>query len=208
MTQKYTSITISVLVMMVAYISYVTAIDYVHDRGQKYYSDKNITLPDIGFDNVSDKRDNNLLYDIKETINVLYLITFLMLACKSSTAISEFLLTSGVILFIKNILFSSTILPDPSKKCKKYNPSKFCSGSCYDLVISSHATLLFVSLFVLLKNNLVSEYLLFFVFVPMITSVLYIIISLRQHYTIDIINAAILSYFVHYYVSNELINAD
>ena len=110
----------------------------------------------------------------------------------------------GIILFLKNILFISTILPDPSQRCSKFCLSKLYKGSCYDLHISTHSTLLFVSIFVIINNKVYSgDGLVVALLANLI--IIYLILSLRQHYTIDIVNALAYSFLVDSFVNSKII---
>jgi hypothetical protein len=194
---------INILILIILVIaSYFAAMHFAYDEGKKHYSDNDITLPDIGFRVLKDKRSSNKMYDIKESIFITYLILFIFLIRENKTALYEFALSVLIILFLKNILFVSTILPDPSKRCQRASLSKLHKGGCYDLVISSHCVLLFVSLFVILKHcNYNTLTISTVIGIQML--IIYCILALRQHYTTDILNAFFYSFLVCKWVQND-----
>jgi len=190
--------------MILVFISYLFATSNAYKNGKVYYNEKNIVLPDLGFNFIKDMRNNMCLYKIKEILCLSYLIIFLISIYGNNKAIFEYFISIGIILLFKNILFTATILPDPSQKCSNFSIFKPYKGSCYDLIISTHAVLLFVSLFVIFSNKLYST---IYSILSVITNIIiiYLILALRQHYTIDILNALAYSFLVYYFVSNKII---
>jgi hypothetical protein len=190
-----------ILLIFFVILTYYYATDYVYEIGKEHYDENFIVLPDAGFKNVSDKRSIKELYTFKECINFAFLIAFVWLALKNGNALMDYGIIIIIILFIKNILFSSTILPDPSGKCKKFSFNNLYKGSCHDLIISTHCTLSFVAFLIILKYEIGGH-----IFAIMSGAynilLIYLILSLRQHYTIDIINAMLYGFFVTYFVTN------
>lgn len=192
-----------IIVIILVLVSYITATDMAYDKGKEKFKENEV-LPDLGFELIKDRRSNEYLYKVKEIINAIYLIVFILSIIGNKRAIYEYVITVGIILFLKNILFVSTILPDPSQKCTKFCLSKLYKGSCYDLHISTHSTLLFSSIFVLINNKIYDgDNLMAAIFVNFL--IVYIILALRQHYTIDIVNAGAYSFFVNSFVNNSII---
>lgn len=195
-------IIICIIILVLA--SYIIATQFSYNVGKNYYSDNNFVLPDLGFNIINDMRNYTSLYKIKETLCLLYIIIFFSLIYSNKKALYEYIITIGLILLLKNILFSCTILPDPSQKCSIFSLSNFTKGSCYDLIISSHSVLLFTSLFVLGFNSIITPIGLILCLLVTIL-IIYFIFALRQHYTIDIINALVYSFLVFYFTSNAIV---
>jgi membrane-associated phospholipid phosphatase len=191
------------IIILLMISSYYFATNITYNEGKCYYENNDIVLPDMGFKITDDKRDINSIYKIKELMHTLYVGFFIISIFGNKKALYEYLITCSVILFLKNILFVSTILPDPSQKCSKFNLSMPHKGSCYDLVVSSHCILMFVSLFVIMKYELFNK-LIMSGCLLVNALVIYFILSLRQHYTMDIINAFAYSYLINYWVSSEI----
>lgn len=193
-----------IIILILVFACYLMATNVAYTNGKEYYGSTNFVLPDIGFNLINDQRDSPILYKVKELLCIGFLIIFLISIYGNKKAIYEYFITIGIILFLKNILFSATTLPDPSQKCNKFNIFSPHKGSCYDLIISTHTTLIFVALLVIVINHLYSLSNTFMVvFINVI--IMYLIIALRQHYTIDIINALVYGFLIHHIVSNEIV---
>lgn len=190
---------------MLVFITYIISTKIAYSKGKELYSNNDIILPDLGFAIIKNLTGELWLYKFKEILFASYIILFFILIYGNSKALYEFILTCGIILLLKNFLFISTILPDPSQKCSLFSLSNFMKGSCYDLVISSHSTILFVSFLVMFYNNIFNIYTLIISIIVILT-IIYLIIALRQHYTLDIINALGYSFFVYYFVSKAIVN--
>jgi len=194
-----------ILLISIVVLAYYYITDVVFDLGKKCYGDDYVVLPDIGFRWIDDKRNNKNLYTIKELMNFAFLIAFICLTWSNNTAhsaITEYIIIVAIVLFIKNILFGSTVLPDPSQKCQKFSLKNPHKGSCHDLVISTHCTLSFVAFLLTLKYGIGGN--IFAVIGGVYNMILiYLILSLRQHYTIDIINAILYSSLITWIVTKS-----
>lgn len=195
---------IIIYIILLLFITYILSVNYVYDKGFNAFNNNKIVLPDLGFNLINNLTNNIWLYNFKEILFGLYILYFIILINNNYKLIKEFIITCGIILIIKNILFTSTILPDPSQKCTLFNLYNFIKGSCYDLIISSHSVLLFVSLLIIINNKLLDFYKLLTCII-VIFIILFLIIGLRQHYTLDIFNSSFYSIFVYYFVSNKII---
>jgi hypothetical protein len=188
-------------------LGYFYATEYVYNAGSEHYKDNDIVLADIGFTMVSDKRDSEELYKMKELAHILYLILFIYMSCDNKHALAEFAISCAIVLLTKNVLFASTILPDPSQKCEKFKLSKAHNGSCHDLVISTHCTLSIISFYTIIRHGIGGNIFAWFSGSYNLW-LIYSILSLRQHYTMDILNAIIYGFFVNSYVSNKISKLD
>ena len=87
-----------------------------------------------------------------------------------------------MILIIRSILISVTILPGHSK-CENSNYSISYLGGCYDKILSGHTSLVFLASLLLNKYKLLSLHSL--ILINLLNSIL--LLSTRAHYTIDIL---------------------
>jgi hypothetical protein len=104
--------------------------------------------------------------------------------------LSEFFLKHGSLMFLRGILFTSTLLPDSSQMCHLSNHF----GGCFDLMFSGHSTITFLCTLLLVKHFPLSKFLKQTLFVNVfLTSIL--IILCRNHYTVDVVISLVLTYF-------------
>ncbi len=190
------------LLAVVAFIIYILACNMVYDIGHSHYK-SNTNILDIGYKFITDKRSNYTLYAVKEGISIILFILFGIFLCMSEKKLLyEYIITFLIVWIIKSILFSCTILPDPSNQCQKYNIFEPHKGSCHDLIISSHSAFLFIFLIIVFKYDLFPH--MKYGLLALILFILYSIISLRQHYTMDIVHAFFYSLFVNFAVGHYL----
>lgn len=184
--------------------------NYKNNRFLTYYSDKNYSeLYDLGFNNIK-----IIYYNFLDDILVMLP---LILCIYYKINFSEFLFMLTMIYLLREITTSVTLLP-PTPYCinkskERNNSSKIItqiSGACNETIFSGHTSLMLLAfLFVLpkIKNNYIKIIIYFY---AIFTSI--VIISLRSHYTIDIILAWIIcilfyvSYFGNKIVKKLLIN--
>lgn len=131
---------------------------------------------------------------IPEILHFIPILTLLSntIYYKHIECLKKFLLTHGILMFIRAISFSATLLPDSSGMCQMSNHL----GGCFDLLFSGHSTIM------LLCCLLATEYfsfakkwkLLLFANTG-ITS--FLIILCRNHYTIDVLYSILMTYFVY-----------
>lgn len=97
----------------------------------------------------------------------------------------DFLIIYFLALVILKILSLSTVLPDCSKKCHiKHNGVYQIFGQCNAYIMSGHFTALLLMLYLI--HPYISKTLLF-TFIAIATTYAFFIVSVRNHYTIDII---------------------
>ena len=184
--------------------------NYKNVKFLTYYKDKNYKeLYDSGFNNIS-----MIYYNFLDDILV---VLPLILCVYYKIDFSEFLFILTIIYIIREVTTSVTLLP-PTPYCivkskersKKSKLITHISGACNETIFSGHVSLMILSfLFVLpkIQNNIIK--LLIYLY-SIITSI--VIISLRSHYTIDIILAWIIcilfyiSYFGNKIVKKLLLN--
>jgi hypothetical protein len=109
----------------------------------------------------------------------------------SVSALISFFLKHGVLMLLRGMLFTSTLLPDSSQMCSISTHI----GSCFDLIFSGHTTIMY------LCTHIINEY---FYISRTVYSLLHLnnlitsffIITCRNHYTIDVLIAMIMTHFV------------
>lgn len=159
----------------------------------------NMKLHDI-LHNIKIKKNMNILNKLNEYVPLI-LMSFYFLLCiyhQQINLISYFLISVSIISLIKFLLNISTILPDSSRKCTL----KLLNGSCNDLLCSGHYSKVLLIYLLINKFNLLNishQNIIFLIvvsygFVPIIT---------KNHYTIDILVAIIVTLLVTKYIPNK-----
>lgn len=189
------------LLIIIITLLYKLTTDIIYQEGYPYYKDKDVILPDMGFKLIRNYQHISLVYKIKEFFTFIIICFFIISNLTNNEIIKEYLINVLVLQIIRISLFTSTILPDPSKKCSCVNLLKLGDGGCYDLVISGHCILLFPIIWIVLQKKLYNSYIRYIIiFINFI--IVYLMLSLRQHYTIDIINALFYSFLINSFIKN------
>ena len=159
----------------------------------------NMKLYDI-LHNIKIKKNMNILNKINEFVPIIFMIFYFLLCIyhQKINLISYFLISISIISLIKFILNLSTILPDSSKKCSL----KLLNGACNDLLCSGHYSRVLLVYLLINKFNLLEisyQMIIFFIvisyaFVPIIT---------KNHYSIDILVAIVVTVLVTKYIPNK-----
>lgn len=99
-----------------------------------------------------------------------------------------------VILLVRALTISTTILPKTSSRCNKRNEtSRLFIGHCYDLIFSGHFSLGFLTTMILSNYQLISkEYFTLYNILHALT-----IFMTRSHYTIDVLIAGMVVMLVY-----------
>jgi len=104
-----------------------------------------------------------------------------------------FVYLQSILMVLRAITYTVTVLPDSSQVCqfKQWG----LTGSCHDLLFSGHVSFTLIPLVVYLKlSNVYNSVILFiYIFNAMVSSI--IVISMRKHYTIDVIFAWICTFY-------------
>ena len=184
--------------------------EYKDRRFKKFYNDnKPSELYDSGFHYIPMVK-YHFLDDILVSLPLLFTIYY-------KINFSDFLFMLTIIYVLREITTSITLLP-PTPFCFERSKAKLIeskwitkiSGNCNETIFSGHTTLmLLVFLFILpkIKSNILK----IFIYIYAIVTSL-IIISLRSHYSIDVILAWIIcllfyiSYFGNKIVKKLLLN--
>jgi hypothetical protein len=114
----------------------------------------------------------------------------------SNDALEIFFSKHGTLFYLRPLLFSSTLLPDSSQNCIQ-NRSL---GSCFDLIFSGHASIMYLCTYILRDIFKIGALLYYTLqFNNIFTS--FLIIICRNHYTVDVLLAIIITHFVYFYGS-------
>jgi hypothetical protein len=157
------------------------------------------------------------LYDVvqQNTINlkririipeILHFIPILMLALYTFYSLynsnidlfynsfETFFTKHGILFYLRPLLFSSTLLPDSSQMCL----TSQSIGSCFDLIFSGHSSIMFLATYILRDIfNITASLFYTLQFNNLLTS--FLIIACRNHYTVDVLLAIIITHFVYFY---------
>lgn len=165
---------------------------YTNEIGEAYYEGeaKINTIFDIVHHFTPD------FHEYHNLVNVIPLLLFgsLFFVRNSISLLEETVLKTLLIHLIRSLTIISTILPK-HEKCIREKGS-FLSrllGECYDKVFSGHTSFVFLITLILLRENYIS-----FISFLLINAVQATIILLtRAHYTIDVLLAYFITYFVY-----------
>ena len=131
---------------------------------------------------------------IPEVLHFIPILTLLAntIYYKHIDCLKKFLIIHGILMFIRAISFSVTLLPDSSGMCQLSNHI----GGCFDLLFSGHSTIMLLCC--LLANEYFSfnrKWKLCLFTNTGIAS--FLIILCRNHYTIDVLYSILMTYFVY-----------
>jgi hypothetical protein len=127
-----------------------------------------------------------------------FLYTFKYLNETSVLALQKMLEIHSQLMLLRCICFSATLLPDSSQMCKTTTHI----GSCYDLIFSGDSTAMFLSTHILRDYFKINKKL--YIALQLnnfITS--FLIITCRNHYTIDVIIALLATNYFYYRGNTE-----
>jgi hypothetical protein len=185
---------------------YTSVLFFIYDAGNDFYDDKNIYILDNCFKILPDLGNNKNIVLTKKILFMSTIMYFLFIVYKNdnrNAIINEYIKTVSIVVLIKSCLILFTIIPNPpSSKCKKLNIFNPLKGSCHDLLISTHSVLLFSIVFTLLHYTKKMDHKLFPFYIA-IPSIIILMLSLRQHYTCDVLNALFYCYFVNFFINKS-----
>lgn len=173
----------------------------VHEQGSNFYNDriqKQKTRPkvyDIGAKYLPNLSNNQNLEYLAHGLAFIFPFIF------GSVVRNEYFNYIPILFLIRSLFISITILPK-EKQCddSKFKLSNLFFGHCYDKIFSGHyVTICLVSL-ILMNNKMIN--ILTFIIINLSYAIL--ILSLRFHYTIDLVVA----FFVTLVVYQNKINID
>jgi hypothetical protein len=161
-------------------IFHILCTRYVFFKGRGHYHNKDVHIYDVGHNILPNFSDNKILLFMKDLATLLVL-------CFGFGVFTEFIEYFIVILAIRHVFITATILPqtltDPNKDLS-FKYYYYLKGHCYDKIFSGHFSIsILLSLILyhrgIIKNmNLLVLYNLFNAF---------LILSTHSHYTIDLL---------------------
>jgi hypothetical protein len=184
-----------------AVIFHIKVAEYVFHKGLSINLQKREPLYDIIQKNFWNLKRYRLLPEILHFIPLLiFLLSCIYYFFNSEDKINiKLILTTffnkhGTLFYLRPILFSVTLLPDSSQMCLV---SKSI-GSCFDLIFSGHSSIMFLSTYLLRDYFFISSaYYYSLQLNNLLTS--FLIILSRNHYTVDVLLAIIITHFVYFY---------
>lgn len=109
-------------------------------------------------------------------------------------ALREFLYNHGILLTIRAICFSVTLLPDSSQMCTVSTHI----GSCFDLIFSGHSTVMYLCTYIINSNFYISRTVYTLLHLNNLITC-FLIVTCRNHYTIDVIISVLFTYLIYYH---------
>jgi hypothetical protein len=157
-------------------------------------------LYDVVQQNTINLRRIRIVPEILHFIPIVMLLIYTLYSFYNSqytigiTSFETFFTKHGILFYLRPLLFSSTLLPDSSQMCL----TSQSIGSCFDLIFSGHSSIMFLTTY-LLRDIFNIGAILFYVlqFNNLLTS--FLIIACRNHYTVDVLLAIIITHFVYFY---------
>lgn len=111
--------------------------------------------------------------------------------------IESYVLHLSILMILRSISFTLTILPDPSSQShKKTLLAKILTGGCSDLLFSGHISYSFLSLLYCHHYNLMPNILQIFLYIILIILSILIIIQ-RKHYSVDVYYGYLITYLLY-----------
>jgi hypothetical protein len=167
---------------------------YVQEISQRYYKDyPERKLFDMGHEWIPHTTWSNTIVEILITLifwSVLYLYFFQ--EKHGIRPLTDLLYLISILIFLRCIFFTVTLLPKSDKKCQH----SLLFSSCNDLIFSGHTSKTLILLLVMNHYGLFSP-LLQSIYILLFLTMVYFVIASRIHYTIDVLVAIILTYFVY-----------
>jgi hypothetical protein len=130
---------------------------------------------------------------IPEILHVIPIIALVICIVwfKHKDCLCEFLVKHGILMFLRSIFFSVTLLPDSSGMCQLSNHL----GGCFDLIFSGHSTISFLCTLLLCKHYPLHKEIKWSLHLNNLLTC-FLIILCRNHYTIDVVISLVMTYFV------------
>lgn len=149
--------------------------DLFHKHIKKIEFDSNISL---------------IINDLFPLIAIVYFVSMSYLT-SNSLAFWNWLFSISIVYFLRAILFSVTVLPDASKQCNDNG----LFGGCNDLLYSGHIAVTTITLLYIYHFYLKDYRFKIFSLIYLL-AMSFVILANRNHYTIDIILALLIPYFI------------
>ncbi len=114
------------VIIILTILIHIYTMSQIYKKGEHHYESNRCEILDYGFAIIKDGRDNKELYNYKESLSVIYFVSFVFYLYKNhGNILKEYMLSLCLIEIIKTCLIYVTILPDPSQKCNAFNIFQF-----------------------------------------------------------------------------------
>lgn len=178
-----------ILKIAICALIYLVSLRYVYNTGKNFYKNKE----DQRIYDVAHKHlPNYFHYKFLKDVWLLILLWPCFTADNPKEIMREIFGFALVLVVLRSFTTAVTILPKTDSRCDSENRINWM-GSCYDCIFSNHTAIGFIITLILLKNEVFTLQSLFlFNFIN-----IFLILSTRSHYTVDVIFAIIVTLFVY-----------
>ena len=170
-------------------IIFIFGSNYLTNKiGNEHFS-KTTDLFDLGHILIPD------MHEYYNTYNMIFYIVAASFLALSNTAKANFIMQLIIIFFIRAITIFVTILPKHHKCENSESVFSYINGDCFDKIFSGHTSFMFLLTLFLMKENIINFPLLIAINAANILSIL----AVRSHYTVDVLLALLITFFIHKY---------
>jgi hypothetical protein len=168
--------------------------DITYNKGLQINLLKSLPLYDIIQESFPNLQSYRIIPEFLHFIPILTLLAN-TIYYKNIDCLKKFLITHGLLMFIRAVSFSVTLLPDSSGMCQLSTHL----GGCFDLLFSGHSTIMLLCCLLLDQfYDIQLKWKLALFANTGITS--FLIILCRNHYTIDVLYSILMTYFVYRFI--------
>jgi hypothetical protein len=134
--------------------------------------------------------------EVLHVIPILALVSFIAHYRNENSvlALISFFTKHGVLMLLRGIFFTSTLLPDSSQMCS----TSTHIGSCFDLIFSGHSTIMYLCSYIINEFFYISRTVYSLIHLNNLITCFFII-TCRNHYTIDVLISIVLTHLIYYY---------
>jgi len=165
--------------------------DITYNKGLQINLLKSLPLYDVIQESFPNLQEYRIIPEVLHFIPILTLFANTVYH-KNIQCLKKFLVVHGILMFLRAISFSVTLLPDSSGMCQLSTHL----GSCFDLLFSGHSTIMILCCLLLSQFfDIQLKWKIALFANTGITS--FLIILCRNHYTIDVLYSILMTYFVY-----------
>ena len=187
------SVKFNILFWLFCIVCHTKLGNFVYKKGISIGLLKTPPLYDLLQDSLPNLQPYRAIPEFLHVIPVIFLVIYIFLFRKSnSLCFKEFLCKHGILMLMRGIFFSVTLLPDSSQMCQLSNHL----GGCFDLIFSGHSMIAFLSSLLLQKHYPIPLFLRYMLHINNIVTFTMIVLC-RNHYTIDVLLSIVMTYFVY-----------
>ena len=174
-------------------------IEYINNNTNIFDFDN---LPDLIVDNLPDLSKSKFFHKIVDYSLFAWCMPILINSQFKELSIFVFKMFS-IILFLRTLTKSFTILPSQDNNCKNDSKDPFCylNGYCNDKIFSGHTSISLLVILTAIDNKIIDGYNIPLVIILHILYALLILAS-RNHYSVDVILSYIITTSIFYNLKN------